>query len=131
MNNARTVAAIAALLAMTGVALGAFGTHGLQGTVSARDLATFETAVRYQMFHALGLLAVAWALDRWPGGAARWSALLLLVGTVIFSGTLYVLVFSGLRWLGAVTPLGGVCLILGWALLAVHLFTAKDPDGAP
>ena len=81
-------------------------------------LAVFETGVRYHLIHALGLIAVAWAISRWPNswvGAAGW---LFVAGIVIFSGSLYVLAVTGARWLGAITPIGGVCLILGWAVLA-------------
>ncbi len=102
------------------VALGAFGAHALADRLSAADLATFETAVRYQFYHALALLGVAAVLGRWPqSGAATWAGWLFVAGVVIFSGSLYVLVFSGLRWLGAVTPLGGVAMIAGWISLAL------------
>ena len=102
------------------VALGAFGAHALADRLSAADLATFETAVRYQFYHALALLGVAAVLGRWPqSGAATWAGWRFVAGVVIFSGSLYVLVFSGLRWLGAVTPLGGVAMIAGWISLAL------------
>ena len=80
-------------------------------------LAVFETAVRYQMYHALALLAVAWAAQRWPGGLTQWAGWLLVAGILIFSGSLYVLVLTGPRWMGAITPIGGVALIAGWACL--------------
>ena len=102
------------------VALGAFGAHALEGRLSAKDLATFETGVRYQFYHAFALLAVAYAISRWPNSTlpviAGW---LFVAGTVIFSGSLYTLVSTGLRWLGAITPIGGVAFIVGWILLAV------------
>ncbi len=102
------------------VALGAFGAHALAGKLSANDLSTFETAVRYQFYHALALLAVAAVLGRWPqASAAVLAGWLFVVGVVIFSGSLYVLVFSGVRWLGAITPIGGVAMIAGWVSLAV------------
>lgn len=102
------------------VALGAFGAHALAGRLSAADLGTFETAVRYQFYHALALLGVAAVLGRWPqSGAATWAGWLFVAGVVIFSGSLYGLVFSGIRWLGAVTPLGGVAMIAGWISLAL------------
>ena len=106
-----------ALLAGVAVALGAFGAHGLQEVLDAGRLGTFETAVRYQMFHALGLLAVA-AL----GPRACRSAPLLLAGTVVFCGSLYLLVAGAPGWFGAVAPVGGVLLIGGWAYLALLLF---------
>ncbi len=109
---------LGAVSAGLAVALGAFAAHGLRSSLSAADLATFETGVRYQMYHALGLLAVAWAMTRWEGVtlvAAGWS---FAVGIVLFSGSLYVLVLTGPRWLGAITPFGGVAFLVGWALLA-------------
>lgn len=100
------------------VAAGAFGAHALRTRVGPRELEVFETAARYQMYHALALLAAAWAVggDRRLGGAAGW---LFTAGIVVFSGSLYALVLTGQRWLGAVTPLGGVAFILGWLCLAV------------
>ncbi len=101
-----------------GVALGAFAAHGLKSRLSAEMLTIFETAVRYQMYHALALLAVAWACGRWPGALAQSSGWLFLAGTIIFSGSLYILSISGIRWLGAVTPLGGLAFLAGWICLA-------------
>lgn len=114
------IAAVGALLAATAVALGAFGAHGLADLLTAERLATFETAVRYQMFHALGLLAVA-ALGRAAVRAAPW----LLAGSLIFSGSLYLLVFSGAGWWGAVAPLGGLLQIAGWLILAVVMWRRR------
>jgi uncharacterized membrane protein YgdD (TMEM256/DUF423 family) len=102
------------------VGLGAFGAHGLEGRLSAESLATYETAVRYQFYHTLGLLAVVMALGRWPAsGLPVLSGWLFVGGIVVFSGSLYLLVMTGARWLGAITPIGGVAFILGWLLLAV------------
>lgn len=103
--------------ALLGVALGAFGAHGLKGKLDADMLAVFEVGVRYQMFHALALLAAGWAQTRWPGGLATASGWLFVAGTLVFSGSLYALSLTGVRWLGAVTPLGGVALLAGWACL--------------
>ena len=114
----RTFFGLGALFAFLGVALGAFGSHGLRGTLPASELATFETGVRYQLIHALGLLAVAWASTRWPSGAVHAAGWLMAAGIVIFSGSLYTLVLTGPRWLGAVTPLGGLCFLTAWGLLA-------------
>jgi uncharacterized membrane protein YgdD (TMEM256/DUF423 family) len=122
MDSTRLFAALAAVLALVGVALGAFGAHGLRGMLSAQDLATFETGVRYQMYHALALLGVAWATTRWPGGSTVAAGWLFVAGILIFSGSLYVLVLTGQRWLGAVTPLGGLSFLLGWGLLAWSAF---------
>ena len=88
------------------------------GRLDAGLLATFEVGVRYQMYHALALLAVGWAQTRWPGPAVNAAGWLFVAGTVIFSGSLYALSLSGLRWLGAVTPIGGVALLAGWLCLA-------------
>ena len=111
--------AAGAVLAGTGVALGAFGAHGLKSKVSADLLAVFEIGVRYQIYHALALLAVSWATTRWPGTWVNASGWLFLVGILFFSGSLYVMTFTGQKWLGAVTPLGGLCFILGWVALAL------------
>ena len=108
--------AVGAVSAAVGVAFGAFGAHGLKARVGPDLLAVWETGVRYHLVHALGLLAVAWAVERWPAaGVAGW---LFVAGTAVFSGSLYLLVLTGQRWLGAVTPLGGVAFIVGWLLLA-------------
>lgn len=109
---------LGALSAFIGVAAGAFGAHGLKNRLSADLLATFEVGVRYQMYHAFALLAVAWVLTRWPSGLAVASGWCFVIGTLLFSGSLYVLSLSGVRWLGAITPFGGVAFLAGWLLLA-------------
>ena len=114
----RTFFALGAGFALLGVALGAFGTHGLRGSLPPADLAPFETGVRYQLIHALGLLAVAWASTRWPSGTTHAAGWLMVAGILIFSGSLYALVLTGQRWMGAITPLGGACFLLAWGLLA-------------
>jgi len=106
------------LLALTAVAAGAFGAHGLRGRIPADLLEVFETAARYQMYHALALLGVAWAVSHWANPLTSAAGWLFIGGTVIFSGSLYVLALSGTRWLGAVTPIGGVLFLAGWACLA-------------
>ena len=115
----KTFFALGAAFGLLGVALGAFGAHGLKVTLSPDMLANFETGVRYQMYHAVGLLAVAWAVTRWPGGLTTAAGWLFVVGILIFSGSLYILSVTGIRWLGAVTPIGGVALIAGWGCLIV------------
>lgn len=114
--NARLAATLAATFGGLAVAAGAFGAHALRSRLEPRDLEIFETAARYQMYHALALLAAAWLLDRGisQAGLAAWG---FTVGTLIFSGSLYLMVFTGARWLGAVTPLGGVAMIGGWIAL--------------
>jgi uncharacterized membrane protein YgdD (TMEM256/DUF423 family) len=109
---------LGALSGFVGVALGAFAAHALKARLDAAMLATFETGVRYQMFHALALLAVGWAHTRWPGAVLSASGWLFLAGTLLFSGSLYALSLSGVRWLGAITPLGGVAFLAGWLCLA-------------
>ena len=95
-----------------------FGAHLLRDSLSPEDLATFEIGVRYQMYHALGLLATAWAVARWESSTAVAAGWCFVAGIIVFSGSLYLLVLTGPRWLGAVTPFGGVALIVGWGLLA-------------
>ncbi|MDP1691077.1 MAG: DUF423 domain-containing protein [Burkholderiaceae bacterium] len=109
---------LGSLSAGLAVALGAFGAHALKGRLDADLLAIFETGVRYQMAHALALLAVGWATTRWPGGVLTASGWLFVTGTVLFSGSLYVLSLTGLRWLGAITPIGGVAWLAAWLCLA-------------
>lgn len=102
------------------VALGAFGAHALRSRLSQERLDTFETGVRYQMYHALALLFAAFAAGHWPAsGLPIYAGWLFVAGTLLFSGSLYLLVLSGKRWWGAVTPFGGVAFIAGWVCLAI------------
>ena len=103
--------------AFIGVAAGAFGAHALKGRIGQAALDTFETGARYQMYHAFALIAAAWVVARWPGPYGTTAGWLFLAGTVIFSGSLYVLSLSGARWLGAITPLGGLSFLAGWVYL--------------
>jgi uncharacterized membrane protein YgdD (TMEM256/DUF423 family) len=117
---------IAALAGASGVALGAFGAHGLKARVSAELLAVFETGVRYHLVHALALLGVAALATRSPAG--MWLSLagwLFVIGIVVFSGSLYVMTFTGARWLGAITPVGGQAFIGGWLALAAAALLAR------
>ena len=100
------------------VALGAFGSHALKVRLAPEMLAVFETGVRYHMAHAFALLAVAWACKRWPGVVVTASGWLFVAGTLLFSGSLYVMSLTGISWLGAITPLGGVAWLAAWACLA-------------
>jgi len=111
--------------AFIAVAAGAFGAHALRARLSPDLLAVFETGARYQMYHALALMAVAWAVTRWPGGLAQWAGWLFVLGTLLFSGSLYALALSGIRWLGAITPLGGVAFLAGWACLGVAVASGR------
>lgn len=117
MTPDRLFAALGACSAFLAVAAGAFGAHALRARVGADLLATFETAARYQMYHALALFAVAWLTTRTPAPQAVWAGWLFVVGTVVFSGSLYALVLLNQRWLGAVTPIGGLALLCGWLCL--------------
>ncbi|HEU4529018.1 MAG TPA: DUF423 domain-containing protein [Actinomycetota bacterium] len=136
----RTFLLIGAVSGLVGVGLGAFGTHALRSRLAPERLAQFETGVRYQLWHALalfgvvlvgslrvvsgaemyGLLVSAGAMD-WPAALAGW---LFVAGTVLFSGSLYALALTGVRRWGAVAPLGGTCLLLGWAALVFAAATA-------
>ena len=109
-----------AVSAFIGVAAGAFGAHGLKQRLDADLMAVFEVGVRYQMYHAFALIATAWAISRWPGSGslANGAGYLFILGTVLFSGSLYLLSLTGIRWLGAVTPLGGLAWLAAWVCLA-------------
>jgi uncharacterized membrane protein YgdD (TMEM256/DUF423 family) len=114
----RTFFGLGAVSGFLAVAAGAFGAHALKARLAPDLLVIFETGARYQLYHALALGLVAWAASRWPGTApivAGWS---FVAGTVLFSGSLYVLALTGQRWLGAITPLGGVAFLVGWGALA-------------
>jgi uncharacterized membrane protein YgdD (TMEM256/DUF423 family) len=100
------------------VGFGAFAAHGLRERVSAEMLSVFETGARYQMYHALALVAVAWVSARGASSAATAAGWLFVAGTLLFSGSLYLLTVTGQRWLGAITPFGGIAFLLGWLLLA-------------
>ena len=116
-------AASAALLA---VAMGAFGAHALRGALTADMMAVYHTAVNYHMWHALGLGLVAMLSLHYPQSLLlRWAGWLMCAGIVLFSGSLYALSISGIKWLGAITPLGGSAFLIAWLLLA--LFALKLP----
>ena len=115
---ARLFVALGALSGFFAVACGAFAAHGLKARLGPEVLATFETGARYHMVHALALLAAGWACTRWPGPFMTASGWLFLAGTVLFSGSLYLLALTGVRWLGAVTPVGGLAFLAGWLCLA-------------
>jgi uncharacterized membrane protein YgdD (TMEM256/DUF423 family) len=114
---------LGSLNAMLAVVLGAFGAHGLKSRVTTDMLSVWQTGVQYQMFHALGLVLIGILIQLQPQvGALRLSGYLLLAGIALFSGSLYLMVLSGVRALGAITPIGGVSFILGWLLLAVGIW---------
>jgi uncharacterized membrane protein YgdD (TMEM256/DUF423 family) len=114
------------LLGALSVALGAFGAHALRDRIEAGLLANYQTGVSYMFYHALALFVVVLALTRWPGSNQPvWAGWLFVVGIVFFSGSLFLMAFTGQRWLGAVTPIGGVAFIAGWLLLAWGAWQAK------
>ncbi len=121
----RTVLAMGATLGFTAVVAGTFGAHGLEGRIAEDLLATYETGARYHAYHALAVLACAAFIERLgkPGGAAVWC---FTIGTIIFAGTLYALALTGHRWLGALTPIGGVFLLVGWVLLLVGAMRSTE-----
>ena len=114
---------IGTVLAGLAVALGAYGAHGLEARVSADRVATFNTGVQYQMYHALALIAVAGFMAAGAPSIAQWAGISFLVGMVFFSGSLYVLVLTDTPVLGAVAPIGGTAFILGWGFLAWAAYT--------
>lgn len=112
----------ASVLAMLAVALGAFGAHALEDRITPERLGTYETAVQYQFYHAIALfLTGLTARGRKEQTSLVWAGRLFVTGVVLFSGSLYVLVATGIGWLGAITPLGGICFILGWILLGISV----------
>jgi uncharacterized membrane protein YgdD (TMEM256/DUF423 family) len=114
--------AVGAAAGLAGVAAGAFGAHALKTRLAPEMLAIFETGVRYQMYHALALVALGLAADRLPAGALRNAGLFFTAGIVIFSGSLYALSLSGVRLLGAITPIGGLAFLAGWLTLLLAAF---------
>ncbi len=110
---------IGALSAMIAVGAGAFGAHGLRNSLEPRYLEIFETGVRYQMYHSLGLVAVAWAIGHWQSSTLLSSAgWCFVIGIILFSGSLYALALTGISKLGAITPFGGLAFIIGWGCMA-------------
>ena len=117
MTPDRIFAVVGAASAFLSVAAGAFGAHLLRSRLVPDLQAVFETGARYQMYHAIGLFAVAWVYSRWPSTEAQVAGWFFIGGTLIFSGSLYVLSLTGIRGWGAVTPIGGLCFLTGWAAL--------------
>lgn len=110
--------ALGSLAAFIAVAAGAFAAHALETRITPERLETWQLGARYQMYHALALLAVAWAATRWPGPLTTSAGWLFVAGIVVFCGSLYALGLGAPRWFGAVTPIGGLSFLLGWLLLA-------------
>ena len=119
----KTFLILAALAALFAVAFGAFGAHGLKGRLTEADLAIYRTAVDYHMWHALGLGLIGLLRERYPETALlRWAGGLMFAGILLFSGSLYALSLSGWRWLGMITPFGGLAFMAGWGLTALALW---------
>ncbi len=117
--------ALGSINAFLAVALGAFGAHGLKNVLSPERLEVYQTGTYYHMVHALALILIAILADRFPGSSlVAWSGWLILLGIVLFSGSLYALTLSGISALGAITPFGGVAFLIGWILLAVGVWRA-------
>jgi uncharacterized membrane protein YgdD (TMEM256/DUF423 family) len=117
----RHALALGAAFALLAVAIGAFAAHGLKAVLGSYQLGLFETAARYQMYHAFGLMIVGLVSlqTRFPERLLKSAALAFALGILLFSGSLYLLALTGIRWLGAITPLGGTAFIAGWLLLCV------------
>jgi uncharacterized membrane protein YgdD (TMEM256/DUF423 family) len=116
---------LGSLSAMISVMLGAFGAHALKGRLTPDMLDIYQTGVHYEFYHALGLILVGLVAYHLPKSEyITWSGWLMFAGTVIFSGSLYILSLSGVRWLGAITPVGGTFFIVSWLLLAIGVFLA-------
>lgn len=130
-DSLRLFILLGSLSAFVAVGAGAFGAHTLKERLTPEMLAVFETGARYQMYHALALVAVAVASVYLPGRLVKAAGWLFVLGTVIFSGTLYALSMTGLRWLGAITPVGGVCFLAGWLCLAVGACRKNRPEEPP
>ncbi len=122
----RHLIAFAAINLFIAIAAGAFGAHGLKAILSAEMLGIWQTAVQYQMLHGLALLALASLYPRWQAKPIRISAICMLIGIVLFSGSLYLLAWTGVRVLGAITPIGGVAFLLAWAILLWAALTDKS-----
>lgn len=116
--------ALGSLFALLAVGLGAFGAHSLQGSFASGMAEVYETGVRYQFYHALGLFAVALAIGYWRAPSAAIAGWLFVVGIILFSGSLYLLSVTGTRWIGIVTPFGGLAFLAGWVILGLSVLRA-------
>ena len=125
MARPAIIITIAAILGLISVIAGAAGTHALRDTLDAGTLRTFETAARFQMYHALALLATGMLSMRWQIRALTISTALFTLGTVLFSGSLYILALTGIGIFGAIAPIGGISLMAGWATLAFAAFRTR------
>jgi uncharacterized membrane protein YgdD (TMEM256/DUF423 family) len=120
LPTAKAALAVGSIAMMMAVAAGAFGAHVLKKALDPELMAIYQTAVQYHIYHALGLLVIGLlSLYITSGALLRWSSLLMIIGIVLFSGSLYALSLSGVRWFGAITPIGGIALLGSWLLLAI------------
>ena len=115
----RTFFILGSVFGMMAILAGTFGAHGLEQTVTPSLLQTFDTGVRYHMYHALALIGVAWACEHFGGKLPVAAGWLFVIGIIVFAGSLYLLAITGARWLGMITPIGGVAFVVGWLLLIV------------
>jgi uncharacterized membrane protein YgdD (TMEM256/DUF423 family) len=122
MGNGRLFFILGSIAGLLAVSLGAFGAHALRNGLQGDLEATYQTAVRYHLIHALALLAVAWAATQWPSSLIPIAGYAFIAGLILFSGSLYALSLTGIRFLGAITPFGGIAFILGWALLGIGAY---------
>lgn len=118
----KTILMTASVFLALAVAIGAFGAHGLKSHISTEMLQVYKTGVEYHFYHALGLLLVGVLAYIMPSVYLKWSAIFLSAGIILFSGSLYVLAISGIKWLGAITPLGGLSFIAGWIMLFIAVW---------
>ncbi len=121
----------AGITGLVGVGVGAFGAHALKERVDAAQLVTFEVGVRYQMYHAIALLGVAWVAHTMPSRVVAAAGACMVIGVVLFSGSIYGLVLAKWRWLGPATPIGGMLLMVGWLLLAIAGARGAAGSSAP
>jgi uncharacterized membrane protein YgdD (TMEM256/DUF423 family) len=114
---------IAVVFGFLGVALGAFGAHGLESTLEENGrIDTFETAAKYQMYHALAMLGVAWLTTQYSSVWIKRAGYLITAGTIIFAGSLYILAIADISFMGAIAPIGGTCLLAGWASIGLGVW---------
>jgi len=128
MSTSRALILAGSIFGLLGVVLGAVGVHALRDTLDAKALGTFETGVRFQMYHALALLAVGLLAGQWKTGLVKLSGILFAAGIALFSGSLYILAVTGIGVFGAIAPLGGLSLIAAWASLIIGAIRQREPS---
>jgi uncharacterized membrane protein YgdD (TMEM256/DUF423 family) len=128
MSTSRVLIMAGGILGLLGVVAGAMGVHALRDVLDAKALNTFETGVRFQMYHALALLAVGSLAGRWKTGFVKLSGVLFTAGVVLFSGSLYILAITGIGVFGAIAPLGGLSLMAAWTSLVVGAIRQREPS---